>query len=180
MHGIIFTELKKFVVQSYGAATWNAVLDGAGASSRTYLPWEIYPDAEIAALVTEASIAARRPEGALIEEFGAFVAPDLLGLYGALVNPAWRTLDVLERTEETIHRVVRLKMAGADPPELRAERRSADEVRIVYGSARGLCALARGITRGLARHYGERVSIDDATCMQRGDPVCTLVVRREP
>jgi hypothetical protein len=179
MHGIIFTELKKFVVQSYGAAAWNAVLDAAGASQRTYLPWEIYPDSEVAALVAAASIETRRPEAALMEDFGTFVAPDLLNLYGALVHPAWKTLDVLERTEETIHRVVRLKMAGADPPELRAVRSSPDEVRIEYRSRRGLCALARGIARGLALHFGERVTIDEPACMLRGDSACALVVQRE-
>jgi hypothetical protein len=76
-------------------------------------------------------------------------------VYGPLLDSEWRTLDVIQHTEETIHRVVRMRQPGAAPPRLRVDRASPDEVAIHYDSPRRLCAVARGIVRGVAKHFGE-------------------------
>ena len=89
----------------------------------------------------------------------------------------WRTLEFLESTEETIHRVVRIKDATARPPEIRCERVSPAEVVIHYASERRMCAVARGIARGVADHYGEPVEILEPSCMLRGDAECLIHVR---
>jgi hypothetical protein len=49
-------------------------------------------------------------------------------MYKHLIKPEWRTLGLLEHTEETIHHVVRLNKKGADPPALKCTRRDRDEV----------------------------------------------------
>jgi predicted hydrocarbon binding protein len=41
-----------------------------------------------------------------------------------------------------------------------------------------LCAVARGIVRGVAKHFGESVSITDRACMHRGDAECVIVVTK--
>ena len=41
-----------------------------------------------------------------------------------------------------------------------------------------MCAVAKGIVRGLARHYGEAVTIDEMTCMLEGGGECRIAVRR--
>jgi predicted hydrocarbon binding protein len=48
---------------------------------------------------------------------------------------------------------------------------------VTYTSARQLCALGRGIIRGLAREYKERVTIDEPVCMLRGADTCEIHVR---
>lgn len=179
MHGTIFSELQKYVTTNLGADNWTALKGAAGIDRpQDYDPLEVYPDEELGALVSTASRITGTPAPALLESFGEFVAPDLLDMYWALIPPEWRTLDVLENTEKTIHDVVRLKQHGALPPYLHATRTAPDEVTIVYTSERKLCPVARGITRGIARHYNESVTIDDRTCMHRGDADCTLVVRK--
>ncbi|MEO5618590.1 MAG: V4R domain-containing protein [Candidatus Eisenbacteria bacterium] len=47
-----------------------------------------------------------------------------------------------------------------------------------YTSARKLCAVARGICRGLARHFEEVVVIDEPSCMLRGGRTCEIIVRQ--
>ena len=47
---------------------------------------------------------------------------------------------------------------------------------MTYTSNRRLCALAKGIVRGVAAHYGERILVFDAACTFSGDPHCELVV----
>jgi predicted hydrocarbon binding protein len=95
------------------------------------------------------------------------------------VRPEWRTLEVIEHTEETIHRVVRMRTEGAKPPRLRAERTRPNEVVLTYDSPRKLCAVARGIVKGVAKQFKEMVTIDVRKCMHKGDPACVIVFRKE-
>jgi predicted hydrocarbon binding protein len=39
-----------------------------------------------------------------------------------------------------------------------------------------MCALAKGIVKGAAKAYGERVAISESTCMLRGDEACSIRV----
>jgi hypothetical protein len=97
-----------------------------------------------------------------------------------LLKREWRTLDVIEHTEETIHRVVRMRQPGAQPPLLRAERTSPNEVVLFYDSPRRLCAVARGIGRGVANHFQEPIVIEERRCMHRGDPGCVIAYKLKP
>lgn len=177
VHGVILSELQKFVDARYGSLAWPALLRDAGLGTKLFSPFQTYPDAEVMAIVGAASKETGRPVGLILEDFGEFIAPDLIALYRALIKPEWRTLDLLEHTESTIHRVVRARSPDAKPPELKVARIREHEVVINYASPRKLCAVAKGIARGIAKHYGERISLIDTACMQRGAPQCTISVR---
>ena len=177
MHGTIFAELQKYVVSKLGDGAWISLKREAGIGREKYDFFETYPDGEVNELVAAASRITGLPAGTLLEDFGAFIAPDLLEMYWAAVQPEWRTLDLLEHTESAIHEVVRIGQKGATPPYLNARRTAPDEVTIIYTSVRKLCAVAKGIVRGVAAHYGETVEIDEVSCMLRGDTSCTLQVR---
>lgn len=177
MHGLLFAELKKYVVTKLGPEAWNKLLTEAGLESKIYLPNQVYTDDELVKLVTTASALTGQPAAAILEDFGTFIAPDLYNMYKAQLNPAWKTLDLIENTEEIVHRTVRLKVPGAKPPMLRTLRKGPDEVVIVYNSPRRLCAVARGIAKGVAHHFGERVDVTDVKCMHEGDPNCEISVK---
>jgi predicted hydrocarbon binding protein len=178
MHGLIFAELQKYVGKTLGETAWESLLAKAGLAGKLYMPVSTYPDAEAGALVSAASSITGLTADAILQDFGEFIAPDLLRMYGSLLNKEWRTLDILEHTEETIHRVVRVQNAGADPPKLVAKRSSESEVVITYTSGRKMCGVAKGIVRGIAKERGESVVISETTCMLRGGSRCELVVRR--
>jgi predicted hydrocarbon binding protein len=74
---------------------------------------------------------------------------------------------------------VRLRNPGARPPELQVERTAKDALRISYRSARRMCGIARGIVLGLAGHFGERVRIEEPSCMLRGADRCEIDVALE-
>jgi hypothetical protein len=175
MHGIIFSELQKYVEAKHSPEVWRTLLKESDIGNRLYVPFQTYPDQE--ALVATASRLTGQPAGAILEDFGEFIAPDLMNLYRSLVEPSWKTLDFLERTEETIHRVVRLKNPGAEPPELKVSRAAPNEVIITYTSPRKMCGVAKGIARGVARHYNENVTITESACMLRGHPKCLISVK---
>jgi predicted hydrocarbon binding protein len=177
MHGAIFTELQKFATSAFGAEVWRQVCDEAGVGPRVYLPVATYPDEEAIALVGAASELSGKPAAELLEAFGEYLVAPLLRTYGSLVRPEWRTLDLLEHTESTIHRIVRVREPAAMPPELACERVSPDEVVIRYGSARRLCPLAIGLIRGVAKHYSEPIEIRETACMSSGAPRCEIRAR---
>jgi hypothetical protein len=178
MHGIIFAELQKYVGARYGAGTWTSLLEQAGLGKwKMYVPIQEYPDREAVALVTAAATLTGKPAPSILEDFGEFIVPDLLAMYGSLVRPGWKTLDLVENTEQVIHSVVRIRNPGARPPELRAARPSEREVVVTYASARKMCGVAKGIIKGIAGHYNERVFVGETSCMLRGQPSCTISVK---
>lgn len=180
MHGIIFVELKKYVQNKAGTAAWETLLAASGLTRRAYLTTEVYPDEEMVALVTAAASQTGRAIPAILEEFGEFLVPGLIKTYRAFLRPDWRTLDTIEHTEANIHKAVRLRNPGAAPPALSVTRTSPDEVVIVYNSSRKMCGVAKGIARGIARHYGERITLSERTCMHRGDRACTISIKSVP
>jgi len=176
MHGIIHLELETFVVRGFGRGAWEKLLQTTGLADRVYTPAKAYPDDDIVRIVGAAVEMTGKSATELLEAFGEFLVPTYLSVYGALLEPHWRTLDVIEHTEETIHRVVRMRQPGAAPPRLRVERPSADRVVITYDSPRRLCAVARGISRGIAAQFGETVVISESECMHRADARCVITV----
>lgn len=177
MHGMIFAELKKYVDTRLGHKAWENLLAEAGMGGRIFLAVATYADAEALTIVTTASRLTKKEPAVILEDFGEFITPDLMKMYGALARPEWKTLEFLENIEGTIHRVVRIRNKGATPPQIRCARTAPMEVTISYGSARKLCALAKGLVYGVARHFGEDIKIAEPRCMLRGAPSCTLVVQ---
>jgi predicted hydrocarbon binding protein len=120
------------------------------------------------------------PAPQLLERFGEFIVPDLVKVFGPFIKREWAALDLLENTESVIHRAVRLQDAKASPPQLHITRASPSQVTIEYSSPRRLCAVAKGIMRGIATHYAEPITIHETSCMHSGDRVCRLVATKSP
>jgi hypothetical protein len=161
MHGIIHVELKRYVETKHGAEAWNAIVQQSGLPARIYMPSHPYPDEDAAAIVATASRLTGTPGDAILEDFGEFITPSLLHMYASLIKPEWKTRDLLLNTEDTIHRVVRLKNPGAAPPRLRFEDMGPKQLKFYYDSPRRMSAVAKGIIKGVARHYKESVAIQE-------------------
>lgn len=93
-----------------------------------------------------------------------------------LINPDWKTIDLIAHTEETIHEVLRRAGTKTNPPQLKCWQPGPREVVVIYTSPRKLCALAKGIVRGIVRHYGERITIQEPSCMLKGGAECELII----
>jgi len=154
------------------------LLKHAQLENRAYLSVSEYPDAEMEALVSAAATMSGQAATVVLEDFGVFIALPLTNMYGHLIPGEWKTLDVIEKTEETIHNVVRVQTPGAKPPVLHAIRRSEGEVVLIYGSPRKLCAFAIGIVRGVAKHFNETIEVTQTKCIHHGAPHCEIVFRK--
>ena len=178
MHGIVFGELKQYVTARLGPDAWDQLLADAMIGPKLYLAVQDYPDEEIGAILQAASKRTALDPSAILQDFGEFIGPHLMRMYHASIQPSWKTLDVIEHTEERIHKMVRWQHRGARPPYLATTRRSEDEIVIHYSSARRLCSFAKGIAFGIAQHYREKLAISELTCMLRGAATCEITVRR--
>lgn len=165
MHGVIFSELKRYADARLGDEAWRELLSEAELGPRIYMTVQTYPDEEAVAIITAAAARAGLSVPAVLEDFGVFIAPTLLSMYRSLIRPEWTTLDVLENTERTIHTVVRLRNPGAVPAVLEARRESPQQLTLVYSSPRQLCQLASGIIPW------------DRRALRRGDHHRTIAVR---
>jgi tRNA A-37 threonylcarbamoyl transferase component Bud32 len=177
VHGLIFFYLQKFAdVAAAGSTSWKGIRSTVTTTASKFLPSGTYPDADAVAILSTIAETTGRPLPSILEEFGEFLAPHLVKVAGTVVDPSWRTLDLIEHTESIIHTMVRKTNPGAAPPVLETVRQSPDELHLVYSSARRLCPLAVGLMRGIAAHYGESIRIDEPSCLLRGDPFCSFVI----
>ena len=177
MHGIILHELKKYVEATRGGDGWKSLLEKSGAPRHLFLPTRIYPDGEFSALIAAASDMTGTPVPALLADLGRSLVPGLFESYRSLIDPAWKTLDLLESTQTSIHVAVSVWNRDAAPPALSCSRPDRDTVIIEYDSPRKLCHLAKGIIQGIADHYGEQIRLDEQSCMHMGNPACVIEIR---
>ena len=173
----MFYELARHVETKLGDAAWLEEIRKTGLKRTEYVWDKQYPDQELFQLV--AAVAARTGTSmtAVLEDLGEAMVPAMLRVYSVLIDPKWTLFDFLLNTELVIHSAVRIHHPDSRPPVIRVDRTAPAAVRITYRSGRRLCAVARGIVRGAAAHYGVAVEMTDDACMLRGDPECVLTVR---
>jgi hypothetical protein len=178
MHGTILTLLKRYVQTQYDHSTWIKLMELSGLDKIEFNHKTVYPDEHIYALVGHAAEMTGIPVGELHEKFGEYLVPDLMYMYQKLLKPEWKTLDMLEHTELTMHQKVRQEHAENAPPVLEVSRLGPNELMIDYVSPRRMGGLAVGIVRGLATYYDEADRIDvQPTTSEDGERV-RIHVRR--
>lgn len=155
MHGSIFVLLRRFVELNYDHSTWLKLLEAAGIAHDSYQMREFYPTREIYAIVEVASKATGVPAYDLMEKYGEFLVPDLLMMYSKYIDPSWRTYEMLENTEASMHGAVRNDDNRADPPVLLVTRKGSKQLIVDYYSKRRMSAVAVGIIKGIAKYYNE-------------------------
>ena len=176
MNGVIFIEIAKFAQSRLGEDAWRQVVSLAGLPSRVYFRVAEYPDEEAIALLSALSARIKEPVPVIMESLGEFIVPDLVRMSQYWIDPQWKTVDLIANTEQTIHEILRSEGSHNSPPRLHCRKTGPQEVIVTYDSPRKMCALAKGIVSGLAKHYGEKVTITEALCMLKGDSTCQLIV----
>jgi hypothetical protein len=159
MHGLIFTELHRYVTKNYGVNQWLTLLESVQLKGKIYLPTQVYPDQEAMNIVAKASEVTNTPPAKILESFGEFIAPTLLSTFRASINPEWTTLDLLQYTEDKIHNVVRHADKTATPPQLTCRRLTPNVVVIDYSSQRKIPEVGIGIIKAIAKIKRENVDI---------------------
>ncbi|ELR68734.1 Heme NO binding domain protein [Fulvivirga imtechensis AK7] len=159
MHGIIHLQLRKFLATLTTAEGLKSIYIEAGQDGKFFDATKYHPDETITALLDVACAKLDICREVALEEFGRFIAPNLMNTFKASIRPEWSSLDLLEHVESTIHRTVRVANPGSKPPKLVIQRIRHDEVQIDYTSSRQMISLGIGIIKQIAGHYNEKLSI---------------------
>ena len=160
MHGTILTLLKRYVQTQYDHSTWVKLVELSGLDTIEFDHKTVYPDEYLCVLIGHAAEMTGLAADELHEKFGEYLVPDLLYMYQKLLRPEWKTLDMLENTELTMHKRVRQEHRDNAPPVLEVTRLGPNELMIDYVSAWRMGGLAVGIVRGVAAYYDEAEQID--------------------
>ncbi len=180
MYGVIFDFLRNYVIERHGGkATWQTLLEAQGYKYKMYFPVKDYADEEMVALVQTASNALNIPVPDVLEDFGAYVGPELLSFYHMYIKDKnLSTFDVIEVAGSKIHDVIHEHNPNRKPPKLSSHRESPDVLIVDYQSHRKLCPVVRGIIRGLGEKFDERFDINETQCMHRGADKCSMRVTK--
>jgi predicted hydrocarbon binding protein len=177
VHGVIFTSLRDYLTSAHGSELAQQVF----ARQPIFLLSESYDDAVLSEILDKAAQATGRDVREICHDFGAFTgSTTFTRLYPAFFAIAPTAREFLLTVETRIHELVRATIPNAAPPQLRIEEHGDDGVRILYSSPRRLCVLLGGLVQGTASHYGEVATIDEVTCMHRGDASCSFEITLAP
>ncbi len=177
MHGVIHRELKEFVDERMSDGAWEQVRADAGIEPKLYLPVSHYPDAEFDAIVDSIASLSGNDRRVVLENFGRFLAPELLGTFRSHVREGWDVLDLLENLAHIYERVGG-QNEEAEMPTINCDRVVSDMVVFTYGSERELCPMGEGIIHGIADEYDEPLSIEQDRCLLEGDDRCEFTIER--
>lgn len=172
MHGIIFAGFHDFVRDLGGGA---AVAEIFG--DETYSMVDAHPDEAFSQIFARAVTYTGIEQEELEQRFGAFTGEHLFPrLYPAFYELAPDTYAFLLGVEDRIHELVRATIPNARPPALAIRASGNGGVEITYDSPRRLCRLLEGLVHGTARHYGDRVHVEETACARRGSDACRFLV----
>lgn len=180
MYGVIFHFLRNYVIERHGGEdTWQALLEAQGYRYKMYFLVKDYPDEELVNLVKTASKALKVPVPDVLEDFGAYIGPELLNFYHMYIKGEnLSTFDVVELAGSRIHDIIHEHNPNRQPPQLSAYRESPEVLMVYYYSRRKLCPVVKGIIRGLGEKYGEMFAINETQCMYKGADQCIMRVTK--
>ncbi len=178
MKGIILNLVEDAVVAEHGAPVWDAVLDEARLDG-IYTSLGNYPDGDVMRLLAACSDVLGVAPRELTHEVGRRAVLGLAVRYPHHFAGHHCLRTFLMSLDDVIHAEVRKLYPESRPPEFWFEGDEDDTLLVHYRSPRRLCALAVGMIRGAAEHYGETVSITHHSCMLDGADHCTLLLSFE-
>ena len=181
MHGLVFVTWEKYLSERFqGSVLTQYRVTINETPSTAPLASRVYDDKLLLAGVSAASNITGLSVEQLLHEFGRyFIMNGLTGhLCAYLLTQVESSRDLLLAMRAAHKQMGRLP-DGLTPPlfqyEVRAHR--PQELVLLYDSPRHLCPLLRGAIEGAAERYGEKVDINERTCMKRGDALCRFEMR---
>lgn len=179
MLGLVFTEFLEMVEARFSPALADTIIvQAAPPHGGAYTAVGYYPHEEMLALVKALSEQTGQPLAELVGTFGEHLFGRFVSAYPQMFGQQAGLFDFLESVDGEIHHEVRKLYPGAQLPRFYTVRRSATELELAYESPRGMEALATGLIRGAAAHFGEPVSIRfEPADPVRGQAACFQISR---
>jgi hypothetical protein len=171
MHGLIFAALRGYVERARGPdVAWHVL------GERVYVIHEVHSDDAFMDAIERGCALLEMEHDALLHDFGVFTGDEFFPrLFPMVYAPHVSAGGFLAVIDDQIHSIVRQASPRALTPGL-AVHADNGSVMVAYSSARKLCIYLSGLLEGTAMHFGERATLEEQTCMRRGDPACLFRV----
>ncbi len=177
MKGIVYTLFQDMVEDEFGLDVWEYLIENAQlASEGIYTSVKTYPDEEIVQLITQLSAHTGTAAPALIEHFGHYLLPNLMGSLPATVNRYSDLWSFMSAIDGVIHMEVQKLNPDALTPEIKVIEYHGDRMDVSYKSPRKLCFLAIGLIKQAGIHFETPVDVVHKKCMHDGHEQCVLSI----
>ena len=148
MKGFIFTNFLDFVEKSNGLDMVDQMLGECDlASEGVYSAFNSYEFDELVTLLTYVSKKTAIAPQVLLESFGRFVFPYLIGKHSYIVEKYSNALDLIAGIESHIHIEVKKLYEDAELPTFSVVEKTQNSLTLIYTSSRGLTYFAIGLMR---------------------------------
>lgn len=177
MLGLLFAELKRFLETKGAGDVWRESVVAAGLETPAFAASHRNDSEAFHALVEAAAVRMRTSPVALLGDLGERLGENLVLAYRDAIDPAWSTIDLLERSQPAIRTVAAHGGGDAEPPQFATHLDDGDTIVFDWYAPKKLCPLAKGAVRGIAEMMGDRIETVESFCMERGDDHCEMTFR---
>ena len=161
MKGFIFTNFLDFVEKSNGLDMVDEMLGECDlASEGVYSAFNSYEFDELVTLLTYVSKKTAIAPQVLLEAFGRFVFPYLIGKHSYIIEKYSNAIDLIAGIENHIHIEVKKLYEDAELPTFNVVERKEDSLTIIYTSTRGLTYFAIGLMKETLQFFKVKGTID--------------------
>ena len=177
MKGVINKGIQELVETKFGAEAWDKVKEIAKCEEPFFSTSEDYPDQMTLDLANAASEISGLPLEAVLVEFGKFwVSNTGLESYPTFFKLAGKTAREFLLNLNKVHNQVTKNIRNARPPIFEYEELTDGRLLMHYRSDRRLCDVMRGLILGVGIHFDEELQLKETSCMNNGDPQCTMEI----
>lgn len=177
MKGVINKGIQELVAAKFGAEAWDKIKEMSKCEEPFFSTSEDYPDQMTLDLANAASEVSGLPLETVLVEFGKFwVSKTGFESYPTFFKLAGKTAREFLLNLNKVHNQVTKNIRNARPPSFEYEELPDGRLLMHYRSDRRLCAVMRGLILGVGIHFDEELQVKETSCMNNGDPQCTMEV----
>jgi predicted hydrocarbon binding protein len=179
MKGIFFVQLKNYILTRYGEKVWNDIFKQAKiGSTQLYFSSQVYDEEDFFRIIkTMLKFTGQTPEK-FFENLGEHITPYFLNTCKPIMNPKWKSLDVIEHFQEFNYHLLQTGEESINTGTFVCKRLDENHAFFTYQSPRKLCAAIAGLIKGIAAHFNESLLIQQSECMLEGFPECRFHITR--
>lgn len=160
MKGVVFTELLEMVESNFGYETVDHILEHADLpSGGSYTAVGTYDHSEMVQLLMQLSQKVGTPIPDLLHAFGKYIFGTFAKGYPQFFEHSPDCFTFFSGVDDYIHVEVRKLYPDAELPSFEIDRRSENELSMIYKSERKLADFAAGLIEGCAAHYSETLTV---------------------